>query len=70
MYCGKMEKKIKEPTKLVKENDAEIEENNKYRQGRSRNKWESNYMLQHIIFVTLLGLCFFVLAKLFFETVI
>tara|TARA_R110002012_G_scaffold42523_1_gene115694 strand:- start:2806 stop:3027 length:222 start_codon:yes stop_codon:yes gene_type:complete len=73
MYCGKMkttQQNQKKANSLTRDNDAEIEENNRYRQGRSRKQWESNYILQHAIFVTLLGLCFLALAKLFFETII
>ena len=67
---SKQQKYFKKVNKLVKDIDAEIEENNRYRQGRSRKQWEANYMLQNAKLIAILSFCFFALAKLFCESII
>jgi len=54
--------------KFAKDIDAEIEENNKYRQGRSRKQWQKNYVLQDALLIGILIFCFFILAELFYKT--
>tara|TARA_R100000664_G_C2751976_1_gene139265 strand:+ start:1569 stop:1781 length:213 start_codon:yes stop_codon:yes gene_type:complete len=70
MYFGKMKTKLKPQNQILNDKEAEIEENNKYRQGRSREQWERNYSIQNTIVIVILFFCVCVLAKLCLETVI
>jgi|GEM_PF-4189406 len=70
MYFGKMKTKLKPQKKITSDKEAEIEENNRYRQGRSRKQWERNYSIQNTIVIVILIFCVCVLAKLFVETII